>query len=54
MRDENPSSRRHILDHPQAEGETEMEPHRKGNDFSWKAVAATEWVTVCHALSSTS
>jgi hypothetical protein len=52
MRDNDATRSQHILDHPQAEGEAEIKPHRVGNNFSGKAVAAVEWITVCHAPSS--
>lgn len=29
-----PRGRQHVFNHPQAEREAELEPHREGNDFS--------------------
>lgn len=52
MRDNDATSGQHVFDHPQAQGKTEIEPHRVGNDFSGKAVATVERITVCHASSS--
>jgi len=49
MRDNDATSGQHVFDHPQAQGKTEIEPHRVGNDFSGKAVATVERITVCHA-----
>jgi hypothetical protein len=40
MRDNNPSAREHVLDHPQAQWKAELEPHGVGEDFGGKAVAA--------------
>jgi hypothetical protein len=40
MRDHNPTGSQQILDHSQAERETEIEPYSVGNDFSRKAMVA--------------
>jgi hypothetical protein len=40
MGDNDPTGSQQVLDHPQAERETEIEPHGVGNDFSGKAMAA--------------
>lgn len=50
MGDDDASSHQHIRDHPQAQWKAEIEPHRVGNDFSGKAMAAVERSTVNHAL----
>ena len=52
MREVDPASRQQVLDHPQAERETETKPHRMGDDFSRKAMAAIMRITVSHAPSS--
>jgi hypothetical protein len=40
MRDNDPTGSQHVLDHPQAERKAEIKPHRVGNNFSGKAMAA--------------
>jgi hypothetical protein len=52
VRDNNPSSRQHVLDHPQAERKPEIQPNGVSNDFSGKAMAAIEEITVCDGPSS--
>ena len=47
-----PRGRQHVFNHPQAQREAELEPHREGNDFSGKAVATVERITGGHAPSS--
>jgi hypothetical protein len=51
MRNHDPSRREHVFDHSEAERETEIEPHGVRNDFSGKAMAAIERVTVWHGSS---
>jgi hypothetical protein len=52
MRDNNPSCRQHVFDHPQAERKTQIEPDSMRDDFSGKAMAAVQRITVCHGPSS--
>ena len=51
MRDDDPTGSQQVLDHSQAERETEIKPHGVGNDFSRKAMAAIKCIRVCHGLS---
>lgn len=52
MRNDDPPRRQHILDHPQAEGKAEIEPHGVGDDLGRKAMAAIKRITVCRGPSS--
>jgi hypothetical protein len=52
MGDNDPASRQNVLDHPQAERKPKIQPDRMSNDFSGKAMAAIEGITVCHGPSS--
>lgn len=52
MRDNDRSSRQQVLDYPQAERKPEIQPNGVSNDFSGKAMAATEGITGCHRPSS--
>ncbi|MDB5550739.1 MAG: hypothetical protein JWL86_723 [Rhizobium sp.] len=51
MGDNDPTSRQQVLDHPQAERKPEIEPNGVSNDFSGKATAAIEPVTMWHGPS---
>jgi hypothetical protein len=51
MRDD-PTGSQQVLDHPEAQRKTEIEPHGVGNDLSGKAMAAVEGITGCHGPSS--
>ncbi|SCB43225.1 hypothetical protein GA0061101_1175 [Rhizobium lusitanum] len=50
MRDNDPASSQHILDHPQVERGPETKPHRVGDDFRGKAMTAIKQITVRHDL----
>jgi len=45
VRDNDPTGRRHIRDHPQSVREAEMEPDRIGNHLCRKSMATGERIT---------
>ncbi len=52
VRDSDPTGSQQVLNHSQAQRETEIEPNRMGDDLTGIAMPTVKRISICHAPSS--